>query len=87
MPVGTLYYSKKCQYCDNLINLLKSYELNTLLRYECVDCMRIDEIEKLCIETVPAIKLFESNDKLIYSGVDAFVWASNCINKMKLSKI
>lgn len=87
MVVGILYYSTKCQYCDNLVNLLKVHELNTLLRYECTDRMNFDEIQRLSIVTVPAIKLFENDDKLIHSGVDSFVWASNCINKMKLPKI
>ena len=70
MVVGILYYSAKCNYCYDLMKLLKIHELDTLLRYERVDNMSLDELQKLKITAVPEIRLSESSDnKLIHSGV------------------
>lgn len=85
---NSLYYSKNCEVCSNIMKIMHNNDLLKMFELKCIDNKTYDnEISKLGITHVPTILIVQTQGgrtmRGIYSANDAFKWVDSILENRR----
>ncbi len=70
--IANLYYSKKCQYSNNILQIIDNNKLTSLFNLISIDTMHPVDLINQNIKSVPTIVIIYNNKKHYYENEIAF---------------
>jgi hypothetical protein len=88
---GCVYFSKKCNYCYDLMKLMENHGLTNFFKYESIDGMDPVQLTQLQLSEVPTLALIRNNNGKkqveIKEGKAAFEWVKQyLIDRREMAK-
>jgi hypothetical protein len=91
MSFGYFYFSKKCAYCEKLMGLMARHNIFQHFKSECIDDIDLLELQKLGIESVPALVLvsYQNGQRkiMIQEKDQAFIWVKQFLQSRRQASI